>query len=151
MSKALITSDWHIGVRGDSDTYHDIFLDWLHNFLIPTIEEEKVDYLFILADFFNNRNAINTKTINVAIDAMESIVDKFPKLKILLITGNHDIYYKNTRDISSLRMFDNIHPNFEIVKDIKRFTVDGKSLVMCPWIINSDESKKLFSFIRRAK
>lgn len=143
--KALITSDWHIGVRGDSDTYHDIFLDWLENFLLPTIEKEEVDYLFILADFFNNRNAINTKTINIAIDAMESIVEKFPKLKILLVTGNHDIYYKNTRDISSLRMFDNIHPNFEIVKNIKRFNVDGKELVMCPWIINSEEADELFS------
>jgi DNA repair exonuclease SbcCD nuclease subunit len=143
--KALITSDWHVGVRGDSDTYHDIFLDWLENFLIPTIQENNIDYLFILADFFNNRNAINTKTINIAIDCFESIVTEFPDLNIELLTGNHDIYYKNTRNISSLRMFENTHPNFKVVKDIKRFSIDNKDVVLCPWIINSDEAKELFS------
>lgn len=143
--KALITSDWHIGVRGDSDTYHDIFMDWIENFLIPTIEKENVDYLFILADFFNNRNAINTKTINIAIDTMESICDEFPDLKIHLLTGNHDIYYKNTRDISSLRMLENRHPNFKVVKKIERMKIDGKEVVLCPWIINAEETKELFS------
>lgn len=143
--KALITSDWHVGVRGDSETYHNIFINWMENFLIPTIKEEEVDYLFILADFFNNRNTINTKTICIAIDAMQNIFVEFPDLKVILDTGNHDIYHKNSLEISSLNMFENMHDNFEIVKKIKRFSINGKDLVMCPWIINSDDADELFS------
>lgn len=143
--KALITSDWHVGVRGDSDTYHDIYLDWIENFLVPTIRENNIDYLFILGDFFNNRNTVCSKTINIALDSMGTITEEFPDLNIQLITGNHDIYYKNTRNISSLRVFENTHPNFKVVNDIKRLSIDNKEIVLCPWIINSDESKELFS------
>ena len=143
--KALITSDWHVGVRGDSDTYHKIYLDWINDFLIPTIRENNIDYLFNLGDFFNNRNTVCSKTINVAMDSIETICNEFPDLKIFLLTGNHDIYYKNTRDISSLRVFENTFPNFKIVNEMKRLKIDGKDIVLCPWIINSDESKELFS------
>lgn len=143
--KALITSDWHVGVRGDSDTYHDIYLDWIENFLVPTIKENNIDYLFILGDFFNNRNTVCSKTINIALDSMGTISEEFPDLHIQLVTGNHDIYYKNTRNISSLRVFENTHPNFKVVNDLKRLTIDNKDVVICPWIINSDESKELFS------
>lgn len=145
MSKAIITADWHCGVRGDSAIFHNIFIDWIENFLVPKIKEEKVNYLFILADLFDNQNAINTLTINITQDAFDYIISNCPELKIYIMMGNHDIYFRNKRDISSLRIIDNKHENIVIVKDITRIKDSGKEIVLSPWLINDEEVDDLFS------
>lgn len=143
--KAIITSDWHVGVRGDSDLFHDIFLTWVSDFLIPNIEKEKAEHLFMLGDFFNNRNTTNNKTINVAIEAIDKIFEVFPDLTISILAGNHDLYYKSSRDISSLRILENRYENLSIEKEIYRVTLGNKKFVLCPWLVSPEEVDELFS------
>jgi DNA repair exonuclease SbcCD nuclease subunit len=57
--RILLTADWHVGIRGDSDTYLKIFENYITRFLVPAIRHNKVDSICILGDFFDNRNSIN--------------------------------------------------------------------------------------------
>ena len=145
MSKGIITADWHCGVRGDSDVFHVIFTEWVKDFLVPNIKKEEAKYLFVLADLFDNQNAINSKTINVTQDAIDYIVAECPDLTVYILMGNHDIYFRNKRDISSLRILDNKHDNVIIVKDILRLKEAGKEIVLSPWLIEKEEVDELFS------
>ena len=143
--KILLTGDWHVGTRGDSNIYLKIFNDWIDKFLIPTIKNENVECLCVLGDIFDNRNSLSPKSIKVAINAFKKIHAKYPKLRIILICGNHDIYYKNTRDVNSLEIIYEKVPNIEIILTQKDIEIDGKIFRMCPWPVNNEEVDELFS------
>jgi len=139
--KILLTGDWHIGIRGDSELYHNIFIDWIDKFLIPTIINEGVEVLAILGDFYDNRNAVNTKSDNLGITAIESILSK-TKVKIYMIVGNHDIYYKNTRETSSLKQFER-YDRVLVINSPMKFRFDTRETLFVPWLLE-DEVEGIF-------
>lgn len=146
MNKILLTGDIHIGVRGDSDVYLDIFSKWITNFLIPTIQKEEISHVFILGDFFNNRNVSNIKSLNVAISMLDHMIRVLPKVKIYIIAGNHDIYYRSSREVSSLKTFENRYKNLHIVNNIELLEICDRKIVCSPWLVNNEEIDKLFSY-----
>lgn len=139
--KFLLTADWHLGVRGNSTIYYNIFMDWVSKFLIPTINENQIDELVVLGDIYDDRNEINVKTDDLSQIAIETILEKCKNVKIKLITGNHDVYYKNTRDVGSLRKF-NKFERTSVVNSFERRKIENRTLLYCPWIINRDELLK---------
>ena len=141
--KILLTADWHIGIRGDSDIYHKIFETWLTNFLVPTIREYEVKKLFILGDFFDNRNVINIKSFDLSIWAIEYLTMSFPELEVILIIGNHDIYYRNRKDVNSLQAFKRFN-RVSIIDQITFTNFEDRDFYLVPWITNEEELKNLF-------
>lgn len=139
--KILLTGDWHIGVRGDSEIYHNIFNEWISKFLIPTIINEEVEVLTILGDFYDNRNAVNTKSDNLGITAIENIL-AHTKVKIYMIIGNHDIYYKNTRETSSLKQFER-YDRVIVINSPMKFRFGTRETLFVPWLLE-DEVDDIF-------
>lgn len=140
----LITSDWHVGIRGDSDTYQKIFEDWLPGFLVPTIREQQVDAIAILGDIFDNRNSINVKSMNLALWAIEYLINTFDKLNIYILTGNHDLYFRNQREINSLKIFNKIE-RVHHINHIETMKFGLRTFTFVPWVVNEEELKLLQS------
>jgi DNA repair exonuclease SbcCD nuclease subunit len=136
--KYAIISDLHLGVRGDSQTFRNILIDWWNNFLIPTLKKENVDVLNILGDFYDNRNNVNVLTQNMGYLCMSLLEENLPQLQVRIILGNHDIYYRNTRQYHSLKKFERF-PNIEVISEITEKTEHGKDFLYVPWLINHDE------------
>jgi len=145
MSKIILTADLHAGVRSDLDVFLKTFEHFFTKFLPSIIEKHGCQngHLFILGDVFDNRNNINVKTKNYVLDSFNKITQKYPKLKIYILLGNHDIYYRNTRKITSLKMLENIS-NIQLIDEVTRLDIGGRSFVLCPWITQIEEQKDIF-------
>ena len=142
--KVLIIADPHAGVRSDSDTFLNAFEKLFSEFIPKVLEQEQtVSNIFFLGDLFDNRNTLNVKTCNWVIEAFENFCFKYPNIKITLLTGNHDIYYRNTKEISSLKILKSI-PNIEIISEYKSIILSNRKIVLCPWTTESEEHNTLF-------
>ena len=148
MHKIALISDIHFGCRTNSEKYlkisEDFFMDTLYN----TLKDNQITDLRILGDLFDNRNSINTRTMNSVLNVFRFFKNNLPNLKIKCLLGNHDIYYHNRVDINAiecLREFDNV----EIVSSVEKEVIEGKSILMVPWI-TSNTSDIYENFIHHA-
>ena len=128
--KAVLFTDIHLGKSNDS-RQHNVDCE---NFIIWMIEEAKkagAETCFFLGDWHHNRSRINVSTINYTIANIERLSENFKN--VYMITGNHDLYYRDKREINSIefgRNLDNVH----IISDI--FNQDGVAIV--PWLVEEE-------------
>jgi exonuclease SbcD len=84
--KLLVTADWHIGKKlhnVDLREDMDMFFDWL----LETIKRERIKYLLVAGDIFDNNNPSNDSSkiyynFLVKLDQLDC--------KAIIIAGNHD-------------------------------------------------------------
>lgn len=128
--KAVIFTDIHFGKSNDS-RQHNIDCE---NFIIWMIEEAKkagAETCFFNGDWHHNRSRINVSTINYTISNIERLSKAFKN--VYLITGNHDLYYRDKREINSIefgRQLDNVHIISEIF-------VEGQVAIV-PWMVGEE-------------
>lgn len=131
--KIGLFTDIHCGVEKDSSERlkeTSLCFNWINE----TFKREGVDYVFFLGDLFDSRFAINTKTLNTAIDGISLLATNFEKVFIIL--GNHDSYYKNTNDTNSIDFLEKITSNNNIVvisTEPYYLNICNKSLALYPW------------------
>ena len=138
----LITGDWHLGVRGDAKVYQDIFKNWVTDFLVPTIKAENVQTLVVLGDIFDNRNTINVLTENLGLWAFYYITSECDYLQTYLLVGNHDSYFKNTREVHSLKKLQS--NNIFIIKDPYSEHWGSRVIDFIPWVVDQEEADRVF-------
>jgi len=128
----FLLSDLHFGVRANS-------LEWLSNhsqffkeFYIPYLKKnmEEGDILFILGDWFDNRQLLDINVLNLSIDLIIELSEIIP---LYFITGNHDIYKKYDTDINSLRPFKSI-PNVTVYEKPLIITNGETKILVLPWV-----------------
>lgn len=130
---ALI-SDIHFGCRGNSERYITTMTSFFKDTLYNVIKSRNITDLRILGDLFDNRNALNVRTINAVIDVFSFFQKNLPSLNIKILMGNHDQYYHNRYDIISLNILRNFK-NVEIVDKVTEDNIHGKSILMVPWVV----------------
>jgi UDP-2,3-diacylglucosamine pyrophosphatase LpxH len=130
--RIFLISDIHFGVRANS-------LEWLRNqelffkeFYIPFLREnvKDGDILFMLGDWFDNRQLLDILVMNVSIDI---VIEMAKILPLHFITGNHDIYKKQETDVNSLRAFSGIL-NVTIYTDPVIVTNNNSTILVMPWV-----------------
>ena len=135
----FLISDLHFGVRANA-------LEWLQNqqqffydFYIPYLKKNKKegDILFILGDWFDNRQYLDIFIMNASIDIMEELSKIMP---IYFLIGNHDIYKKYDTDVNSLRTFKNVE-NIKIYQNPVIITNGESKILILPWLGNGEEEK----------
>jgi len=97
--KFLLTSDLHI----KNGIFVDIALDYLEH-LREYIEENNIDYLFILGDVFEKSTRIHNEAFVPIFKSLHKLSGVIP---LYFILGNHDIYSTNRQDsiIETFRPF----------------------------------------------
>lgn len=135
----FILSDLHFGVRSNSIEWLDIQKEFFYDFYIPWLKENKKenDILFILGDWFDNRQLLDIFVMNISINIIEDLSSIIP---VYFLTGNHDIYKKKDTDIHSLRVFKNIN-NVTIYEKPIRITNDKNSVLVMPWVGDMKEEE----------
>jgi len=138
--KVAIITDQHFGSRNDSVHFLDFYDKFYSETFFPVLEENNIDTVLILGDTFDRRKYINFFSLK---RAKEMFFDKLHKkgIKVHMLAGNHDTYFKNTNDVNSvdllLREYDNIHV-IDAPETIKlNQTADnplGVNICMIPWI-----------------
>ena len=138
--RIIITSDWHFGIRSNNLDWFDIMKDYHESFFIPWLKEniQEGDVIYHLGDVFDNRQNVNLLIASYAIDLFERL-SKIAHIHIIL--GNHDIYRKNTNDITSVDILKHI-PNITIHKEPTIHTYGKIKCLLMPWRKDKDHEQE---------
>jgi len=143
--RVAIISDQHFGARNDSVQFLDFFQKFYDNVFFPKLKEEGITTLLILGDTFDRRKYVNFYSLK---RTQEMFFDKLAgmDIKVHMLAGNHDTYYKNTNEVNSVRLLLREYDNVHIIDSPEEIWVqdeyDSERICMMPWICadNYDES-----------
>ena len=131
--KAAILTDIHFGLKSNSQLHNEDCLNFVKWFILKA-KEEGCETCLMLGDWHNNRAAINIVTLNYSLQAIELLGKAFDR--VFFIPGNHDLYYRDKRDIQSAEWARHI-PNIHIMND---FHKEG-DVSFVPWLVGDDAKK----------
>ena len=131
--KAIVWTDLHLGLKGNSDTHNQDCLDFA-TWMIDLAKAEGCETCIFLGDYHNNRSTMHLKTMDYAVQILELVSSSFQQT--FFIPGNHDQFFRDKRDIVSTRWASHI-PNVHIVND---FFKEGDVSIV-PWLVKDDHKK----------
>lgn len=135
--KVAIITDQHFGARNDSVVFIDFFDKFYTNTFFPTLQQNNIDTVLILGDTFDRRKFVNFYALQ---RAKEMFFDKLAELniKVYMLAGNHDTYYKNTNDVNSPDLLLREYDNITVIDTPQTLHLDYKNercdVLMLPWI-----------------
>ena len=140
MKVALIT-DTHFGVRNDSVKFLDYFDRFYNKHFFPELEKRGVETVIHLGDIVDRRKYINYVTLRRMKEMfIEPCIEK--GLDLHVIVGNHDVPFKNTNDVNSMReLFD--EKDFNYYSEPTDITIDGHDILIMPWINNENYAQAI--------
>lgn len=128
--KAALFTDIHFGLKSNSSIHNqdcEDFVDWY----IQEAKKEGCETGIFLGDWHHNRNTLNITTMDSSIRALEKLGKAFDQF--FFFPGNHDLYYKDKRDIHSVE-FGKYIPGITVIT--KPFT-EGE-VMLCPWLVGDE-------------
>jgi DNA repair exonuclease SbcCD nuclease subunit len=137
MRRFLLIGDIHYGFKSNQSRYLDV-TDDVMNRAAEVAKEKDVDKVIFLGDYFDNRNTINVKTLIRGVRTLKKVAETVP---VILIPGNHDYYYRITKDYLSLEALGLIDENIKVVNEMTAMEADGVTLLLVPWLMPDDVPK----------
>jgi len=128
--KVACFTDIHFGLKSNSSTHLndcEEFVDWF----ISTAKEQGCETCIFLGDWSHNRNSLNLFTLDSSLRCLEKLGAAFEQF--FWFPGNHDLFYKDKRDIHSSAFGRHI-PGVTIVDGVT--TLDDVTLV--PWLVGEE-------------
>jgi DNA repair exonuclease SbcCD nuclease subunit len=128
--KVAAFTDIHFGLKTGSRTHnHDCeeFVNW---FCEQGIKEGCETAIF-LGDWHHNRSTTDVSTMNYTVSNLERLSASFEKVYFIL--GNHDLFYKDKREINSVE-FMRLFPNIIPIKD----TLTEGDVTIMPWLVGDE-------------
>lgn len=131
---AAVFTDIHYGLKSNSRTH----LEDCHRYIDWFIQEalaRNAETCIFMGDWSHHRASVNIATMNASIRDLKRLNDAFEK--VYFITGNHDLYYRDKRDLNSVEYARDLN-NFVLVDEL--FVQDDVAIV--PWLVG-DEWKRV--------
>ena len=146
MRVAIIT-DTHWSARKSSRLFQDYFEQFYNNVFFPTLEQHGIDTIIHMGDAFDSRKSIDF----VGLDWTRKVVlEPLSKYKVHLITGNHDVYFKNSNKVNSPELLLKDYGNIKTYSEPTEVNIGGLNILLLPWI-NSENQDKSFKLIKNTK
>lgn len=128
--KVACFTDIHFGLKSNSSVHNkdcEEFVDWF----ISQAKAQGCETAIFLGDWHHNRNSINLITLDTSIRCLEKLGAAFEQF--FWFPGNHDLFYKDKRDIHSSAFGRHI-PGVTVVDSV--WTKDDVTLV--PWLVGEE-------------
>ena len=130
--KIALISDLHIGIKKQCPVFMESQLRFFREQFVPELSERGIKNIWVLGDVFDTRQQINTLVINKAIDLFRDTLRDFD---VDIIVGNHDMYLTTDTGINSLKIL-GLLPNVTVYERQETLTIDGKKILVQPWIVD---------------
>jgi DNA repair exonuclease SbcCD nuclease subunit len=142
-NRVCLINDTHFGVRRGSTVFHDYFAEFYDKVFFPTLREHKIDTVIHLGDVFDVRKNIDYWSLEWA---KNNFFDPLEKrgIKLHMLVGNHDSFYKNTLRINSPTLNLAEYDNITIYHSPCTTEIKGAEFLMVPWPCeeNADQLKQ---------
>jgi DNA repair exonuclease SbcCD nuclease subunit len=140
--KVLLITDQHFGVRNDNQAYIEMYKKFYGNLVIPFIDKMGIDTIICLGDTFDKRKSINFMSLD---EAKQMWFDPLEQMgvKMYMLVGNHDIYYKNTLRINAPAELLGSYNNIDVVESPTTITLDSTDILLLPWICDDNRGDAL--------
>jgi DNA repair exonuclease SbcCD nuclease subunit len=148
--KIAILNDTHAGVRNSSDVFLKYKEKFYKDVFFPYCDENNVTQILHLGDYYEHRKFVNFKALQhdrkIFLEEMRS-----RGMTMDIIPGNHDVFYKNTNDLCSLKeLLGHFTSNVNIIMHPKVVDYDGCSIGLIPWI-NAENYHNTMKFVDNCK
>jgi DNA repair exonuclease SbcCD nuclease subunit len=136
MKIALIT-DQHFGARNDSIHFLDYYDKFYRDTFFPALLANNIDTLLILGDTFDRRKYVNFYTLK---RTKQMFFDKLHDfgIKVYMLAGNHDTYFKNTNQVNALDLLLQEYDNITVIDSPQtihlNYAEESHDVCMMPWI-----------------
>ena len=131
--KVAIFSDLHLGRRSNSKIHNQDCVDFVKWFCAQ-VKGNNYSHVAFLGDWYESRSAINIETLEYSYTALQMLNDL--GLPVYFCVGNHDLHRRTTRDVHSVRMFNELS-NFVVID--KPTVVD--SILFAPYLFPTEYEK----------
>ena len=120
--KVAIITDQHFGARNDSAHFLDFYQKFYDDIFFPALQSNGIHHVLILGDTFDRRKYINFYTYK---RAREMFFDRLyaRNIKVYMLAGNHDTYFKNTNEVNSVDLLLQEYTNIEVISNPKVITL----------------------------
>ena len=128
--KAACFTDIHFGMKNNARQHNidcENFVDWF----ILEAKKRDCETCFFLGDWHHQRSAINISTLNYSISNLKKLNEAFET--VYFIVGNHDLFYRDKREISSV-VFANEFTNIKVVDE---WIVENEVAII-PWLVGDE-------------
>jgi len=144
--KIAVINDTHAGARNASDVFLDYFAKFYSDVFFPYCKKHEITQIIHLGDYYDHRKYVNFKALN---HNRKTFLEPMRELGMTMdiIPGNHDVVYKNTNELCSLKeLLGYFVENVNIVMEPKVMSYDGCNIALLPWI-NPENQAASMKFI----
>ena len=148
--KLAVLNDTHCGVRNSSDIFLKCQERFFGEVFFPYLKENNITQILHLGDYYDHRKFVNFKALN---DNRKVFLEPMRDLGITMdiIPGNHDVYYKNTNQLCSLKeLLGYFTSNVNILMEPTVLDYDGLKIGCLPWI-NAENSERYLNWLQNVK
>ena len=128
--RAAIFTDLHLGMKSNS-AMHNQDCERYVRWFIDLAKQRECDLILFLGDFHHNRNSINISTMDYSLHCLDLIDTS--GIRSMFITGNHDLYHKDKRTLSSVKYI-NKFKNIQLVNE----QYSEGDVCFVPWLIGEE-------------
>ena len=132
--RIAILNDTHAGARNSSEVFLNYFGRFYGEIFFPYCEKNGIKQILHLGDFYDHRKFINFKALN---HNRKTFLEPMRRLGMSMdiIPGNHDVVYKNTNELCSLKeLLGFFIKDVNIVMKPTVMEYDGCRIALLPWI-----------------
>lgn len=145
--KVAIITDTHWSARKSSKLFQDYFELFYKNVFFPTLEQYGIQTVIHMGDAFDSRKSIDLSGLDWT---RKVVLDPLSNYDVHLVTGNHDIYYKNTNNINSPDLLLKDYPNITTYSNPTEVRIGNLGILLIPWI-NPENQERTFKIIQNCK
>ncbi len=133
-NKVATLTDVHFGRSSNSPVANQDNLDFIKWF-VETAQTEGCDTCIMMGDWHDNRHSLHISTMDYSMRGIEMLNAGFKK--VYWIPGNHDLLFRDKRDVSSIAFADYLQ-NIQVVHE----PLTLGDVTILPWLLK-DEHKMI--------
>lgn len=128
--KVICFTDLHVGLRHNSAEHNEDCVEFIQWF-IEEGKKRNCDTCMFLGDFHHHRSNINILSLNYSMKILKLLNNAFKKVYVMV--GNHDLFYREKRDIHSM-VVGSEFPNIILVD---KPMIEG-NVALIPWLVEEE-------------
>lgn len=133
--KAAMFTDIHFGRKSNSEVHNQDCLNAIDFFCTNIKADPEIDHIVFLGDWHEQRSAINGVTLKYSYEGAKRL--NAIGLPVFFIVGNHDMHFRNHREVFTTEIFDALE-NFHVISEPTVIPTTTGGALISPFLIEEE-------------